>query len=149
MNMEENTLFPGRPNYVGPIHGVFAMLHHSILFEGSHNVLERIEYIKNNKPSNEVNIRLHNIMYLGNCDAKGLDAYYKAQDAYYKARDACDKARDAFYKARDACDKAWDACDKARDACDKARDACDKAWDAYYKAWDAYYKAWDACDKAQ
>src|SRR3990167_3890164 len=105
MNMEENTLFPGRPNYVGPIHGVFAMLHHSILFEGSHNVLERIEYIKNNKPSNEVNIRLHNIMYLGNCDAKGLDAYYKAQDAYYKARDACDKAQDACDKAQDACDK--------------------------------------------
>src|ERR1019366_8263115 len=32
-----NTMFPGLPNYTGPIYGYFAMLHHQQLFEKTHH----------------------------------------------------------------------------------------------------------------
>ena len=62
---KSNKLFPGRPDYTGPKTGVFAFLHHEILCESSHDVMERVAYVKSNKPKNEVEIRLHNMMYLG------------------------------------------------------------------------------------
>ena len=61
----KNVLFPGRPNYVGPTSGWFGLLHHSELFETSHDVSERIDYVKANKPKAEVAIRLRNMVYLG------------------------------------------------------------------------------------
>ena len=66
-----NILFPGRADYTGPTKGWFGLLHHSVLFETSHNVNERIDYIKRNKPKREISIRLHNLIYLGGCDAAG------------------------------------------------------------------------------
>ena len=78
-----NTLFPGRPDYTGPITGMFGLLHHDVLYETSHNVRERVAYVKRTKPENEVNIRLHNMIYLGGCDAVAkraqLDADYLAK----------------------------------------------------------------------
>jgi hypothetical protein len=63
----KNTLFPGRDNYTGPTNGLFGLLHHEQLCESSHDVNERIEYVKREKPKNEVAIRLHNMIYLGGC----------------------------------------------------------------------------------
>ena len=78
--MIPNTLFPGRPNYVGPTVGWFGMLHHdSDLVEYSHDVMERVAYVKRNKPKNEVAIRLHNMIYLGD---RG-EAYAAKRDALY------------------------------------------------------------------
>ena len=65
----KNTLFPGRPNYTGPTKGWFGFLHHEQLCEQSHDVNERIHYVKREKPKNEVAIRLHNMIYLGGCEA--------------------------------------------------------------------------------
>jgi hypothetical protein len=78
-----NTLFPGRPDYVGPTTGWFALLHHDTLFEQSHNVNERLDYVRHNKPKNEVALRLHNMVYLGTiavvCAKRdALDAGYQA-----------------------------------------------------------------------
>jgi hypothetical protein len=67
--MVENVLFPGRPNYNGPVKGWFSFLHHQLLCEYSHNVYERIGYICVGKPKNEIPIRLHNMMYLGDSEA--------------------------------------------------------------------------------
>ena len=64
-----NTLFPGRPDYTGPASGVFGLLHHETLVETSHDVNERIAYVKRAKPKHEVAIRLYNMIYLGNCKA--------------------------------------------------------------------------------
>ena len=79
----ENTLFPGRYNYTGPTKGWFAFLHHEQLCEESHDVNERLDYVKREKPKNEVAIRLHNMIYLGGCEAIAklapLDADYKAK----------------------------------------------------------------------
>ena len=64
-----NKLFPGRPNYSGPKTGMFGLLHHEVLCESSHDVMERVTYVKVTKPKNEVKIRLHNMIYLGDCPA--------------------------------------------------------------------------------
>ena len=92
----ENALFPGRYNYTGPTKGWFGLLHHEQLLEESHDVNERIDYVKGNKPTNEIATRLHNMIYLGSCAAIAkcalLDADYEAKraplDADYEAKHA-------------------------------------------------------------
>ena len=102
-----NLLFPGRPNYTGPMAGVFGLLHHEVLVESSYNVAERVVYIKANKPTNEIAIRLHNMIYLGDCEAAvkldALDADRKAKRAALRADyEAKLDALDADYTAKHA-----------------------------------------------
>ena len=114
---EENKLFPGRPNYTGPTKGWFGLLHHEVLFEESHDVMERVEYVKNHKPKNEIAIRLHNMIYIDPavCDAPAkrapLDADYKAKRfALYADYEAKRAPLDADYEAkRDALDTDYEA----------------------------------------
>ena len=73
-----NELFPGRPDYVGPTKGYFAFLHHEQLFEKSHDVMERVAYVKRDKPDHEIPTRLHNMIYLPFM-TDALDADYKAK----------------------------------------------------------------------
>jgi hypothetical protein len=64
---------------------VFGLLHHDTLAEASHDVFERVTYVKSNKPRHEISIRLHNMIYLGGCPAAAkrapLDADYEAKRA--------------------------------------------------------------------
>ena len=61
---QENLLYPGLPNYVGPKSGYFTLLHHEgPLMEWSHNVMDRIDFIKREKSSIEVPIRLRHIVH--------------------------------------------------------------------------------------
>jgi hypothetical protein len=100
-----NTLFPGRPDYTGPLTGTFGLLHHEQLCENSRDVGERVDYVKRHKPVNEVDIRLHNMIYLGDCPAAAkrapLYADYQAKlaplDADYEAKRAL---LDADYQAK-------------------------------------------------
>ena len=85
-----NILFPGRPNYTGPTQGCFGLLHHSVLFETSYNVNERVDYIKRNKPEREISIRLHNLIYLGGCDAVAVNARAALYADYESKRAALD-----------------------------------------------------------
>ena len=100
----ENTLFPGRYNYTGPTKGWFGFLHHEQLCEESHNVNERIYYVKRAKPKNEVAIRLHNMIYLGGCEAVAKRAALNADYADYEAKRAAlnadDKAKRAALDAK-------------------------------------------------
>ena len=73
-----NDLFPGRPDYVGPTKGYFAFLHHKQLFESSHDVMERVAYVKREKPGHEIQTRLHNMIYLPFMTDE-LDADYEAK----------------------------------------------------------------------
>ena len=105
----ENTLFPGRYNYTGPTKGWFGFLHHEQLCEESHDVNERIDYVKRRKPKNEVAIRLHNMIYLGGCEATTkFDTLYADYMSYlggvYKIeRDAvCAANHDALYTTYEA-----------------------------------------------
>ena len=81
--MTKNVLFPGREAYEGPKAGIFGLLHHDTLWERSHDVMERVGYVKNHKLPHEVEIRLHNMIYLGGCAAA---AKFASLDADYGAK---------------------------------------------------------------
>ena len=61
---ELNHSYPGRPDYVGPKTGMFGLVHHDQLFEWSPNIVERVEYLGNNKPAHELATRLHCLVHL-------------------------------------------------------------------------------------
>ena len=96
-----NTLFPGRDNYTGPTTGWFGLLHHDTLCEESHNVMERVAYVKREKPKSEIAIRLHNMIYLSP-EACPVVAKLAPLDADYEARSDVlfadyDAKRDALF----------------------------------------------------
>jgi len=144
-----NVLFPGRPNYTGPTSGWFGLLHHSELFETSHNVQERIAYVKANKPDREVSLRLHNMVYLGaiastcdkrdalntdnlaKCDALYAD-YLAKRDALYADNLA---KRDALYADNLAKRDALNTDNLAK---------CDALYADYLAKRDALYARWQA-----
>ena len=106
---DENKRFCGRPNYTGPTVGKFYGLHHDVLFEHSHDVMERVRYVRREKPKNEVATRLHNMMYLDpdECPAVlaciALDADYEAKrDSLYADYEAKRDSLYADYKAKRA-----------------------------------------------
>ncbi len=112
-----NDKFPGRPDYVGPTVGWFGLPHHDKLLEESHDVMERVAYVKKNKPQREIDIRLHNMIYLDPvlCPAvaqcKSLDDAYRAQrkplDDAYRAQ--CKPMDDAYWAQRKPLDNAYRA----------------------------------------
>ncbi len=108
--------------------GMFWHIHHNVLCEWSDNIKERIEYIKKEKPKNEIKERLRLMQ-----PVKG-----KLPDEFIEAN----KARNEAYKAWDKANKAWD---KAY----TARNEAYKAWDKANKAWDKANKAWDKANKAR
>ena len=119
--MQENKLFPGRENYTGPTVGVFGLLHHKELCERSHDVNERIAYVKKYKPKNKVAIRLYNMIYLGDCPAAvGHEAAWKLyEDTCATARKLYEDTRAPAWKLYDeTCATAWklyeDTCAPAR-----------------------------------
>ena len=97
-----NTLFPGLPGYAGPVEGWFSILHHEgPLVEWSDNVIERVDYIKHEKPKNEVETRLNHIVYLGK---RGDDYWAKLKplgDDYWAKVKALDDDYQAKVRALD------------------------------------------------
>ena len=61
----ENKLFPGLPRYTGPNEGLFAFVHHAVMYEWSHDIKRRVHHVRTMKPEDERAIRLRHIMYLG------------------------------------------------------------------------------------
>ena len=111
-----NLLFPGRPSYVGPTEGTFGLLHHDQLYEPSQNVMKRVAYVRENKPTREVAIRLHNMIYLNaDYEAKRAPLYadYEAKRAPlyadYEAKLASLDAKILAYIRKHIPDCAWDA----------------------------------------
>ena len=59
-----NKLYPGLPDYTGPIKGMFTLLHHEgPLLEWSHDVMVRVAYIKREKTPKEIPTRLRHIVH--------------------------------------------------------------------------------------
>ena len=135
--MTRNTIYPGRPNYIGPTKGAFAFVHHKVLSEWSDNIKERIAYIRSDKPKHERKSRLYHLLYL---DIPELAKAYKDLD---KACEDRDKAWEDWTKVREDLDKAHKDRDKARKDWYKAREDLDKA----YKDLDKAYKDWDKATK--
>ena len=97
---------------------------------------ERVEYIKINKPSDEVPLRLKLFQLVPKDRIPGREspewiAFVKAGEARAKAGEVYAKAGEAYPKASIAdYDKAWEA--------------YDKAWEAFVKTGEAFYKTWEA-----
>jgi hypothetical protein len=118
----------GVKNMTSQKSGMFWHIHHDRLVEWSDNIDERIDYIKKEKPSNEVEIHLR---LMKRVNGKLPDEFVNAVKARNKAIKARDKAwnkaikarNKAWYKTRDKADEAWYKAIKARDKADKANKA--------------------------
>ena len=122
-------------------------IHHEVLVEPLTEPLKnRIDYIKKNKPQEEVAVRLKLLKpVVGRLPKEVISTW----EAYGKALEACDKAREAYFKARDAYLKARESYLKAREAYDKVQEACDKVQEAYGKALKANMPAIEALHKKE
>ena len=96
-------------------------IHHGVLLEPSDDIGERREYIKNNKPVEEIPIRLHLLKEVKGRLPEAYDeayrAYYEAYRDYYEASKAYDEASKAYYEASKAYDEAYRAYYEACRAC--------------------------------
>ena len=95
-----NTQFPGLNNYTGPIDGYFGLLHHAKLYEHSHDVMERVAYVKRCKPKGEIEIRLRCMVLIP--DELALDC-----------NAICDKALKDCYVMFKSLKDCYAICDKA------------------------------------
>ena len=101
-------------------------IHHDILLEPLTEPLKnRIDFIKENKPEDEIELRLK---LLKPVKGKLPDEVIKAGEAYYKAQETSGKVWEAYYKT-------WEA--------------SVKSWEASVKAWEVYAKAWETRDEAR
>jgi len=107
---------PGLPNYVGPTAGPFACVHHDILWEMSHNIMERVAVITIEKPKREVATRLHNLLYLGAIaelleERNAVNAKWRsewdAMDAKWRPERAAVNAKILAYIKSEIPDCAW------------------------------------------
>lgn len=115
--------------------GIAVHCHHEELFEYVYDYDQRVEYIRDYKPMNEVGIR--------------LEVFQLVPEKYYTLLHAeWVKATVARNKARAEVDKARAVWSKATAEVDKAYAEVDKAYVVFYKADDAWHKTNDAWDKA-
>ena len=90
-------------------------IHHDILCEGTTDIEERIAYVKNNKPTSEISLRLKLMEKVKSpsklewkeADQKWREAYQKWKEAYQKWKEACQKREEAYQKWMEA-DQKWD-----------------------------------------
>ncbi len=122
--MSQNLLYPGRPNYEGPVQGLFGLLHHDTLVEWSHDVMERVEYVKREKPKNEVKIRLWNMCYL---DKERLPK------EIVEAEKTWEEAEKTWEEAKKTWTKAWETWEEAEKTFGEAEKTSDEACNTYYE----------------
>ena len=101
-----------------PRSGLFRFLHHDTPLEWSGNVDERLEYIRTEKPAQEVAGRLATILRVP--DEMLPPVLQEAERAYEEAQRAYEEAQRAYQEADRAREKAWRAREKARRAREEA-----------------------------
>ena len=97
-------------------------IHHDILCEGTTDIEERIAYVKNNKPTSEISLRLKLMekvkspskLELKEADQKWMEADQKWKEAYQKWEEAVQKWKVADQKWGEAYQK-WKEADQKRD----------------------------------
>jgi len=93
--------------------GLFWHIHHDVLVEYCFDYPTRVDFIKNNKPTNEIEAR---IFYLKPVKGRLPVEFTEACEAYDKVCEAYSKASEAYSKAYEACGKAYEAHGKAYEA---------------------------------
>lgn len=93
-----NKLFPLKPNYKGPTRGMFLYVHHEVPAEFSDNILERVKYVKYDKPDEEQETRANALRYVRPSDlpkrVQGLFKKVLQFSIYKNATEA-----DSYYRA--------------------------------------------------
>jgi len=111
-------------------------IHHEILVEALTEPLKnRIKCIKEDKPAEEIELRLR---LMKPVRGKLPKALVKAHQAWDKAGQAWDKA----YQAWDKAHQAWDKANQVLDEATFARAKADQARAKAYQAWDKANQAW-------
>ncbi len=93
--MTKNTRYPGRPGYTGPRSGYFTLIHHGRIVEYSHDIFERVAYIRTQKALSERACRLHCIVYVRPSELPAEVA--KAGADLKKAYTTLERARAEYY----------------------------------------------------
>ena len=95
-----NKTHPLLPNYTGPVSGFFIFVHHEGILEWSNNILERVDYVRSDKPKAEQAARAKALQ------AVPLDAVSDATNTAWQAYDTA-WLKKTFPKTDWA--KLWDA----------------------------------------
>jgi len=105
--------------------GFYWHVHHDKLIEWCYDYKERADYIKEDKPKNEIKTRLRLFKKV-----KG-----KLPKEFVEAGKKCDEAWKKY-------DEAVNKCVEAVNKCVEAVNKCDEAWKKYDEAWKKYDEAW-------
>ena len=127
------------------ISGFFWHIHHEVLLEWSNDIRERIAYIKDFKPVDQVEIRLRLMQ-----PVKGElpTAVVEAHKVFDEAEKAYNEAQRAYYEAIKVHVEAGKAYAAAKVCNNKALEANNEAFKAYYEALKAYNEAAKAYNEA-
>ena len=110
--------------------GMYWHCHHDKLCEYVYDYDERVEYIKNNKPKHEIEIRLKLFQKIKGKLPRELEDK--------EIRQKCEEARQKYEKAGQKCKEAWQKCKEARQK-------YEEAWQKYEEARQKYEEAWQKC----
>jgi len=144
----ENKIIDLKLKETKKITGMFWHVHHDKLCEWCYDYQERADFIKNEKPKNEIEIRLNLFKKVkGKLPKEFIEACKKWVEAYKKWVEA-DKKRAEAYKKRDEADKKWIEAYKKWVEADKKRIEAYKKWVEACKKWVEADKKWiEACKK--
>jgi len=114
-------------------------IHHDILLEPLTEPIEnRIKFIKENKPKDEIKLRLKLLKPVKGKLPLERD---EVRQKYDEARQKCDEVRQKYDEVRQKYDE-------ARQKCDEAWQKCDEAWQKYDEARQKYNEARQKCNEA-
>ena len=102
--------------------------HHDKLIEWCYDYKERVKYIRENKPENEIELR--------------LKLFKPVKGKLPK------EVKEAGQKCYEMCQKYDEACQKYKEAWQKYYEAWQEACQKYKEAWQKYYEAWQKYDEA-
>jgi chromosome segregation ATPase len=127
------------------IKGMFWHVHHDELCEYVWDAQERIDYIKENKPKNEIKTRLNLFKKVkGKLPKEFVEAWKKYDEAREKYVEAGKKYNEAWKKYNEAWKKyneAWKKYNEAREKYNEAGKKSDEAREKYDEAREKYVEA--------
>ena len=118
--------------------GWYWHLHHNDLLEWCYGYQERLDYIQEHKPSQELALRLQLFQPVRGEVPAALDQAWRAFA----------QARQAYDQARQGRDEAWQSCSQAELARDEAMRESGQAWQTYEQSCRTFSLATKAVDQA-
>ena len=131
--------------------GFYWHVHHNILFEWCFDYQERVDFIKEHKPKEEIELRLKLFQPAKDLPEELKDAWYKydkSRQKYFEAQHKCAEARTKYKEMGQKYDDAKN-CVKARHRYDKAIQKDFEVEQNYKEAGQKYNKVMKALHKKE